>query len=229
MELYGEKDSSIPQKIVIHLVEIIFLIISYWILFGHGGSFIRITFGIHNAAGSTDRRAIIFIFNIVIFLRIAFTMFYLVKRKISWQESLNIPTAFALYYVGYSLFVLPASNAVGWLDYIGILLFAVGCTLNTAGELLRDIWKRDPNNKGRIYTHGFFRYSMHINYFGDLLWVIGYAIVTRNWYSASIPLFLFCFFAFYNIPKLDNYLHGKYGKEFEEYAKETKKFIPFVY
>ncbi len=84
-------------------------------------------------------------------------------------------------------------------------------------------------NKGHLYTKGFFRYSMHINYFGDLLWVTGYAFVTHNWYAVIIPVFIFCFFAFYNIPKLDEYLHSKYGEEFSAYEKRTKKFIPYIY
>lgn len=76
---------------------------------------------------------------------------------------------------------------------------------------------------------GFFKYSMHINYFGDILWVIAYAVITRNWYSVSIPIFLFSFFVFYNIPKLDKYLQEKYGNSFEVYAIRTRKFIPFIY
>ena len=69
---------------------------------------------------------------------------------------------------------------------------------------------------------------MHINYFGDLLWVLGYAFVTNNLYSFLIPLFLFCFFYFYNIPKLDAYLAERYQDAFEEYRRKTKRFIPFV-
>jgi protein-S-isoprenylcysteine O-methyltransferase Ste14 len=229
MELYGQESKSIPQKVVIHILEILFLWLSYWILFQHGADYLQNELGIHNAGDTAGRRTIIFVFNAVIFLRLAFTMFYLVKRKIPWEESVSVPIAFAIYYVGYSLLVLPVDKPIDWIDYLAVLLFVVGCTLNTAGELLRDIWKRDPENKNRIYTQGFFKYSMHINYFGDLLWVTGYAIITRNWYSGSIPAFLFSFFAFYNIPKLDKYLHEKYGEDYERYAKQTKKFIPFVY
>jgi protein-S-isoprenylcysteine O-methyltransferase Ste14 len=206
-----------------------FLWLSYWILFQHGATYLHNVFGIHDAGGSADRRIVLYVFNVVIFLRVAFTMFYLVKRRIPWEESISVPLAFAIYYVGYSLFVLSVDKPLDWLDYLAILIFVVGCTLNTAGELLRDMWKRKPENKGQLYTEGFFRYSMHINYFGDFLWVIGYAIITRNWYAASIPAFLFSFFAFYNIPKLDKYLHDKYGKDYEQYSKQTKRFIPFVY
>jgi protein-S-isoprenylcysteine O-methyltransferase Ste14 len=229
MDLYSQKSKSIPQKIIIHLLEIFFLWLSYWILFLRGGDFIQNKLGIYNAANAITRREIIFVFNIIIFLRLAFMMFHLLKRKIPWEESISVPFAFALYYVGYSLLVLPSGQPIDWIDYAAILLFAIGCTLNTGGEMLRNRWKKYPENKGKIYTKGFFRYSMHINYFGDLLWVTAYAVVTRNWYSAFIPVFLFCFFTFYNIPMLDKHLKEKYGKGFEEYAKRTKKLVPFIY
>ena len=229
MDLYSQKSKSVPQKIIIHLLEIFFLWLSYWILFLQGGNFIQNKLGIYNAANAIPRREIIFVFNIIIFLRLAFMMFYLLKRKIPWEESISVPFAFALYYVGYSLLVLPTNQAIDWIDYAAILLFAIGCTLNTGGEILRNKWKKDPENKGKIYTKGFFKYSMHINYFGDLLWVTAYAIVTKNWYSVLILVFLFCFFTFYNIPMLDKHLRKKYGKGFEEYAEKTKKLIPFIY
>ena len=101
--------------------------------------------------------------------------------------------------------------------------------LNSAGEILRNQWKKSPENIGKIYTDGFFKYSRHINYFGDLLWVIAYAMITKNVWSISIPIFLFSFFAFYNAPKLDKYLKEKYGNDYDEYAKKTKMLIPFIY
>ena len=229
MELYGQKSKSIPQKIIIHVLEIFFIWLSYWILFKQGGNYVQDTLHIHNAVTQIERRKIIFVFNIIIFFRLAIMMFYLLKRKIPWEESISVPFAFALYYIGYTLFVLPESKAINWLDYVAIFIFICGCFINTAAEILRGNWKKNPANKGKIYTQGFFKYSMHVNYLGDLLWVSAYAIATKNVYAVSIPVFLFCFFAFYNIPKLDKYLHNKYGKGFENYAKRTKKFIPFIY
>ena len=229
MELYGQKSKSIPQKIIIHILEILFLWLSYWILFQNGGDYLHSEIGIINAGDANVRRIIIFVFNIIIFLRLAFMMLYLLKRKIPWEESISVPFAFAIYYIGYSLFVLPINKPIDWLDYSGVVIFAMGCILNTGGELQRDIWKKKPENKGKIYTKGLFKYSMHINYFGDLLWVTGYAIITRNWYSVTIPVFLFSFFIFYNIPKLDKYLYENYGEDFKQYTKQTKKFIPFIF
>lgn len=220
MELYGQQSKSIPQKIVIHAIEILLLWLSFWMLFQQGGI---------GEGGQFDRRVLIFVFNIITFLRLGYMMLVLLKRKIPWEESVSVPLAFALYYIGFSLLVLPTSKPLDTIDFFAIGLFIMGSVLNTGGEILRHKWKKNPKNKGKLYTGGFFRYSRHINYFGDLLWVIAYAMVTRNVYATLIPVFLFCFFAFYNAPKLDRYLKAKYGTDFDRYASRTKMLIPFIY
>lgn len=220
MELYGQQSKSIPQKIVIHAIEILLLWLSFWMLFQQGGI---------GEGGQFDRRVLIFVFNIITFLRLGYMMLVLLKRKIPWEESVSVPLAFALYYIGFSLLVLPTSKPLDTIDFFAIGLFTMGSVLNTGGEILRHKWKKNPKNKGKLYTGGFFRYSRHINYFGDLLWVIAYAMVTRNVYATLIPVFLFCFFAFYNAPKLDRYLKAKYGTDFDRYASRTKMLIPFIY
>lgn len=229
MDLYGQESKSIPQKIVIHFIEILLLWLSYWILFQDGGAQVQNHLNIHNAVGHVDRRRIIFIFNIIIFFRLAYMMVFLLKRKIPWEESISVPFAFALYFIGFPLFVLPVSRPIDGLDFFAIALFISGCVLNSGGEILRARWKKIPENKGKIYIEGFFKYSRHINYFGDLLWVVAYALITKNVWSVSIPVFLFSFFSFYNAPKLDKYLKEKYGKGYDDYAQKTKMLIPFIY
>lgn len=229
MDLYGQKSKSIPQKIVIHIIEILLLWLSFWILFQNGGAWFESHLNIQNAVGPVDRRIIIFIFNIIIFFRLAYMMIFLLKRKIPWEESVSVPMAFALYFIGFPLFVLPIAQPIDGLDFFAIALFIIGCVLNSGGELLRNQWKKNPANNGKIYTKGFFKYARHINYFGDLLWVIAYALITKNIWSVTIPIFLFCFFAFYNAPKLDDYLKEKYGADYDAYAQRTKMLIPFIY
>lgn len=229
MELYGQQSKSIPQKLTIHVLEILLLWLSFWILFKDGGTWIENNLHIHNATEFTGRRIIIFAFSVITFFRFAFMMTVLLKRAIPWEESFSVPFAFALYFIGFSLFALPTSKPIDFIDIFGITLFAIGSILNTGGEILRNQWKKNPDNKGKIYTEGLFKYSRHINYFGDMLWVTAYAIITRNWFAVSIPIFLFCLFAFYNAPKLDKYLKEKYGKGYDEYANKTKMLIPFIY
>lgn len=225
MELYGQYSKSLPQKITIHALELIFLAVSYWILFDYG----KVELSMHRPVLYHERNIILFVFNILVFLRLGYMMFFLLKRKIPWEESISVPMAFALYYIGFSLFILPTHQVLDALDYAAIALFLFGSFLNTGSEILRDSWKKDPLNKGKLYTSGLFKYSRHINYFGDLLWVIAYALLTKNLYAASIPIFLFGFFAFYNAPKLDAYLTEKYGEEYNQYAKKTKMLVPFLF
>ncbi len=158
-----------------------------------------------------------------------FMMIYLLKRKIPWEESFSVPMAFALYFIDFPLFVFNREISIDWVDYLAIFIFITSSCLNTISELQRHFWKNHQENKGKLYTIGLFKYSMHINYFGDILWVSAYAIITRNYYSIAIPTLLFCLFVFWNIPALDKYLAGKYKKQFDKYKKITKKLIPFIY
>lgn len=103
-----------------------------------------------------------------------------------------------------------------------------GSFLNTFSEYQRHRWKARAENRGKLYTRGLFASSMHINYFGDLLWVTGYACVTNNAYAFLVPAFLFAFFYFWNVPKLDAYLKQRYGDDFSAYKRRTKRLVPFI-
>ena len=229
MDLYVDKEKSIPQKTTIIVLELLLLWLSYWILFQNGDYKILYRLRIENICASIDRRKIIFAFSIIVFIRIGFMMSVLLKRKIPWDESISISMAFGLYYVGFALFALTSPQQIDVIDYLGILIFVGGSFINTGSEIQRHLWKKKPDNRRKIYTHGLFKYSIHINYFGDLLWVIGYTVITRNIFALAIPIFLFLFFTYYNIPKLDQYLGRRYGKQFYDYAAVTKRFIPFIY
>ncbi len=229
MDLYGKKSKSIPQKLIIIGLELVLLFLAYYITFLKGGTTIYNWFGINMPAGNLNRRIIIFIFSLIVFLRITIALFVFIKRKIPFEETISVPFAFALYYIGFAIFGYGSQTPVGITDFIGIGIFLLGSYLNTVSEYQRHIWKKHSENKGKLYTLKLFSHSMHINYFGDLLWVIGYSIVSLNIWSVWIPIILFFFFVFFNIPKLDAYLAEKYKAQFENYKKTTKKFIPFIY
>jgi len=227
VDLYSSKDKSVLQKSIILILELLIIGVSYWILFSEG--YHKIFPKSSPIDGNEIRHLIIFVFHLVVFLRICITILYLIKRHIPWEETISITFAFAIYYIGFSLLGYKTQLNIDFIDIVAIALFLIGSYLNTGAELARDRWKKNPENRGRLYTRGLFKYSMHINYFGDLLWVTAYAIITRNWYSVSIPIMLFLFFAFYNIPLLDSYLATKYGRQFEKYRRKTNRLIPFIY
>ncbi|NOX87151.1 MAG: isoprenylcysteine carboxylmethyltransferase family protein [Chlorobi bacterium] len=230
MDMYGVKDKSIPQKVTLMSVETIIVVVSGWILFFGGFEWLAGLFGAGQvSAGNHGRRIILFVFILISYARFWITTTILLQRKMPWEEVISVSFAFLLYYVGFGLLGYESKQPLDSLDVIGTFIFLFGGWLNTAGEMKRYYWKKRPENKGKLYTGGYFRYAMHINYFGDILWVSGFAILTRNWYSVIIPLWLIAFFLFFNIPKLDAYLAGKYGKAFEDYRKKTKKLFPFIY
>ncbi len=102
MDLYNKKDKSYAQKFVLTTLEIIIILISYWILFANGYN--RIFHSVNPVTGNYTRHIILFILNIIVFLRILVTTFYLIKRRMPWEEAFSIPFAFALYYIGFALF-----------------------------------------------------------------------------------------------------------------------------
>jgi hypothetical protein len=170
MEIYGSTKSSAPQKAVLVILETIILGAGLWILNFGGLEALSRVFGVQWAAASSARRLLLSTAYIVMFLRMKLTIFYLLKRSMGWEEAFSIPLAFGLYYVGFSLFAGPVSAPLGAAAYVGIALFLIGSLINSGSELIRDKWKKNPANKGVLYTGGLFRYSMHVNYFGDLLW-----------------------------------------------------------
>lgn len=144
----------------------------------------------------------------------------------NWEEAGGIPFAFLLYFVFFGFLTRYNASTSGWLEWLGLALFLAGSALNTGSELGRHFWKRNPENKGKLYTKGPFSLARHINYTGDIIWVSGMACITASPYSLLVVAFIFCFFAFFNGPMLDKYLARKYGAQYAEWEKTTKSLIP---
>jgi len=214
--MYGINKSTLKEKLIILVAEIIYLIITYYLLF------------------ITYEKSVIslglFIALIITALRLTAMMFMWLPRGISWQEAIMNSLAFGIYYLGFPILMITSNHnpnltvlIVGWILFLG------GSMLNTVSELLRKPFKENPKNKGKLYTKGLFKYAIHINYLGDCLWVLGLALISNNMYSLLIPLGLFLVFIFGYIPKSDDYLQNKYGEQFTLYKQTTKKLIPFIW
>ncbi len=228
MIVYDSYSKSWPQKIILVVLELVVLYISYLILFKGLGDQVLRWFGLPLKPVNHLRCAIIFTFNVILFLAYLPTIFVFVKRKISWQEAISLPIAFGVYYLGFALLGYFVPVAPNWIDWLGVVLFISGISLHLAAEYQRFKFKQNPQNQGKLLTRGLWRLSRHVNYFADLLWVTGFAMVTHNWWSALIVVFLFVFFYFFNIPLQEKHLSQKYGEQFYQYKSKTKALIPFI-
>lgn len=183
----------------------------------------------HKINGDYIRRVILMVCLIIYFFRLLITVFVFLKRKMGWLETILISGLMSFALFSFAKVGGSSHLPLNALDYIGILLFLGGSLINTHSEYTRHIWKKNDINKGKLYTSGLFKHSMHINYFGDIVLFSGLALITQSFSLLVIPLIMALNFAFFIIPKLDKYLEKKYGEEFKEYARQTKKFIPMVY
>jgi protein-S-isoprenylcysteine O-methyltransferase Ste14 len=228
MITYGQYSKSIPQKILVIVLEIVILWLSYMILFKGWGDQVLSWLKIYPTGGNHLRHSLLFTMNILLFLSYLATILVFVRRQITWAEAFNLPLAFALYYLGFSLLGYNTEQAVNWIDWFGVALVIIGLGMHFLAELQRHIFKKNPQNKGRLMTTGLWSISRHVNYFSDLVWVTGFSLITRNWWSVLIIIFLFSFFYFYNIPLQEKYLAQKYKEQFVEYKQRTKALIPFI-
>jgi protein-S-isoprenylcysteine O-methyltransferase Ste14 len=227
--LYGECEKSLGPKLFLTSLHLAALCIVAWMLFGTGFEQIsRWTSGTIRA-GDPLRCILVFSCASVYFVRICFTGFYLMRRTFGWGEAVGVGIYIFCFQIFFGFLGGKNSQPVGGIAVVGAFLYVAGSYLNTGSEYRRQVWKQNPENKGRLYTEGLFRYAMHINYFGDEMLFTGYALITGSPWALIIPALMVLGFTMVNIPMLDRYLRGKYGAEFEAYSRRTKKFVPYVY
>ena len=111
------------------------------------------------------------------------------------------------------------------ITFAGFAIFIGGMIISTGSELQRKSFKRP----GRLVTQGLWSFSMHINYFGEFLYYLGWSLITLQWYNLWVPFFMLIGFVCWHIPGLDEYLEERYPEQFPDYAKKTKKLIPYIY
>lgn len=175
------------------------------------------------------RAGLLFAGSVVILIRMAVTSLILLPRRMEAGEAVAVGAWIAIIHLTYALVGRTTTGALGVLGWAGVALFVAGSAINTGSEIQRMRFKRRTENAGQLYTGGLFSLSMHINYFGDVLWSVGMALIAGSVPAAVIPVAMTVSFVWYHIPRLDAHLERKYGPQFRQYASETKKLIPWVY
>jgi steroid 5-alpha reductase family enzyme len=221
LQFQGERSPSLASKISITSWFALGVAAAAWLTFSGPG--------VGGSPGDLGRQVVLFACAVLYVLRATTTLFVFVKRRIPWWEAVwgGGLIAFVLFAFLSEGFRTP--QPLGFVDVVGSLLYLTGSYLGTVSEYSRHTWKVRPKNQGHLYVEGLFRYSRHINYLGDLLLFIGFAVLTGQVWAGIVPLIMGLNFVLLLIPAQDTYLASRYGAEFDEYAQRTKKLIPMVY
>lgn len=227
--MYELRDASTTQRITMAGVAGVWIVIAWYLLLGGGLAIVGGWCGWAWRPGDPVRRVCLAAGVSIYYIRILFTEFLFLKRGVSWCEVSTI--ALWLFLIVLLLAIEGGTNraGLGTAGAVGSILFVVGSWMNSHAEYARHVWKRQPENRGQLYTEGLFRYSRHPNYLGDLLSFSGLCLISGAWVTSVIPAFMLAGFVFVNIPMLDSHLRDRYGGAFDEYARRTRKLIPFVY
>jgi steroid 5-alpha reductase family enzyme len=125
---------------------------------------------------------------------------------------------------------LDSGGALGPLDALGVLLFAVGLTFESVGDWQLARFKADPNSAGRVMDRGLWRYTRHPNYFGDFcvwwgLFLIALATPYGPWSIVGPIVMSILLMRVSGVPMLERSI-GKRRPGYAEYAKKTSTFFP---
>lgn len=228
-DIYAARGRSFLQRAVLSLAIACCVGLAWWLLAGPGlgslGSRFRWAWG----RGDETRRMCLGAALSVYFVRLIFTQFLFLKRALSWSETYLVSAWVLCIYLVLSIAGGTNRAPVGWAFAAGIVLFISGSWMNSYSEYQRHVWKLRPENRGRLYTLGLFRYSRHPNYLGDLISFSGLCLISGRWLTFVVPFIMLAGFVFVNIPMLDSHLRDHYGSAFDNYAGRTRRLIPFVY
>jgi protein-S-isoprenylcysteine O-methyltransferase Ste14 len=81
----------------------------------------------------------------------------------------------------------------------------------------------------RIVSEGPYRYLRHPSYTGTLMILLGLGLASRTWLGTVIIIALFSLVIGYRIDVEESALKAEFGDDYTEYAKRTKRLIPFLF
>lgn len=119
--------------------------------------------------------------------------------------------------------------SIGWLDYAGVGLWAVGFCFETAGDWQLARFKADPANRGQVMDRGLWRYTRHPNYFGDFCVWWGFyllAVAAGGWWALPGPLLMSVLLLRVSGVALLEKDIGERRPAYAEYIRRTNAFFP---
>lgn len=124
------------------------------------------------------------------------------------------------------------SPELSFLEKAGAILWL----LSISGEAIADrqlqVFKKTPDNKGKVCDVGLWKYSRHPNYFFEwMIWVSYFIFALSSpygWVSIICPLcILYLLFKVTGIPMTEEQALRSKGEAYKEYQRTTSVFVPW--
>jgi steroid 5-alpha reductase family enzyme len=151
---------------------------------------------------------------------ISFFQTFLLQGVLMWL--ISAPLLGAQYY--------GTSNTLGVLDYTGIIVWIIGFTFETGGDIQLAVFKSDPANKGKVMDKGFWRYTRHPNYFGDaaVWWGYGFICMAAGSYLPLLGsiIMTLLIIKISGVALLEKTLKEQ-KPQYREYIEKTSAFFPW--
>ena len=145
---------------------------------------------------------------------------FLIQAVFQWIIALGVQYG--------QLFSMPTHLTV--LDYLGILMWVAGFSIETAADWQLAQFTANPANKGKIMNQKLWRYSRHPNYFGESLlwWGIFVMVLSVPWGIWTIISPLVITYTLLRITGVTLMEQTEFSKnpEYQDYIERTSAFIP---
>jgi steroid 5-alpha reductase family enzyme len=122
-------------------------------------------------------------------------------------------------------------TVIGPLGAAGALIALIGIAFETVGDAQLNVFRANPDNKGKVLDTGLWRYTRHPNYFGDActwwgIWLVAAETGQPGWISIIGPIFLtFTLTRWSGKPLLERGMK-KTRPNYAEYVRRTSGFFP---
>jgi protein-S-isoprenylcysteine O-methyltransferase Ste14 len=117
-------------------------------------------------------------------------------------------------------------------NYTGLVLIILGIVIRLIA--IRTLGKFFTVNLNLAEDHlliknGLYKFIRHPSYTGSLMSFFGFGLSLNNWLSLVIIFIPVLFVFIYRINIEEKLMTEQFGKEYDEYKKQTKRLIPCVY
>ena len=118
---------------------------------------------------------------------------------------------------------------LGWLDGLGVVLWATGFLFETVADAQLARFKARPMNRGGVMDQGLWRYTRHPNYFGEFTLWWGFYLIAASaggWWSVISPLLMsFLLLRVSGVTLLEKDI-GERRPGYRDYVARTNGFFP---